>query len=270
MSGRRGTFGLVPSLAAAVVSLALAAGPDRPGRPPRAVHPTSELLLDGVRTRVRWTDGDTFRVLEGPHRGQSTRLAGVNALETHGPVHRWGGWAPPELWAIALESATIAASAAGECTVGPPDGYGRLLVDCPQAAAELVRRGHAMVFAVEGAADPALLALQQAAQAAGAGMWAKGVPRALVTSVHSTAEPGRSRGAYDRVVDTRTGLARPHAHHRAYPVCAWVCVGSPEDGSCMRYVPFERRYRRRPSCLRASAPAEGEARPAGSASDASQ
>jgi endonuclease YncB( thermonuclease family) len=268
VSGRRGTFGLVPSLAAAVVSLALAAGPDRPGRPPRAVHPTSELLLDGVRTRVRWTDGDTFRVLEGPHRGRSTRLAGVNALETHGPVHRWGAWAPPELWAIALESAAIAASAASECTVGRPDRYGRLLVDCPQAAAELVRRGHAMVFAVEGAADPALLALQQAAQAAGAGMWAKGVPRALVTSVHSTAEPGLSRGAYDRVVDTRTGLARAHPHHRAYPVCEWVCAGTPEDGSCMLYVPFERRYRHRPPCLRASAPTEGAEGPAGPTSDA--
>jgi endonuclease YncB( thermonuclease family) len=208
------------------------------------------VIVDGVPTRVRWTDGDTFRIDEGAGRGRSARLVGVNALETYGPVHRFGRLSPAALLAIAKGSAALAASEPWTCAAGRSDGYGRLLVSCPGAASLLVRRGQAMVFAVDGPADPALLALQREAQAEGVGLWAGGVPREIVTSVHSAGERGLGpRGAYDRVVDTRTGVAAARPHARVYAVCEEVCAGSGRDESCLVYVPFERRYRDRPPCL---------------------
>lgn len=205
--------------------------------------------LDGAATEVRWTDGDTFRILSGPWRGRSARLEGYNALESYGPVHRWGGWSGAELLELARAAARLAPAQCWECTSRPEeDRYRRLLVSCPRAAAELVRRGLAMVYAVGGPADRQLLALQRAAQERRAGMWAKGVPRGIVTSVHSAAEAGAR--AYDRVVDTATGMTRERPHRRFYATCQLVCEGAGADRSCMRYVPFERRYRRRPWCLR--------------------
>jgi endonuclease YncB( thermonuclease family) len=198
---------------------------------------------------VRWTDGDTFRFVGGPHGGESARLEGYNTLESYGPVHRWGRWTPAELLANARAATAIARAGRWTCTTrGDRDGYGRVLVSCPGAGAELVRTGHAMVFAVDAPADPALLELQRRAQRERVGMWARGVPAVIVSSVHSTAErPGR---AYDRLVDTRTGAARRVPHDRAYRTCEEVCAGPGDAGSCMLYVPFERRYRGRPACLR--------------------
>jgi endonuclease YncB( thermonuclease family) len=209
------------------------------------------VLLDGAATDVRWTDGDTFRILSGSLRGRSARLEGYNTLETYGPVHRWGTWSSAELLEIAHAASRFARSATWECTArGEEDRYKRLLVYCPRAAAELVRRGLAMVYAVGRPADPQLLGLQRDAQRRGSGMWAKGVPREIVTSVHSAVEgSGRS---YDRVVDTATGLTRERSHRASHAICQLVCHGAGADRSCMRYVPFERRYRHRPWCLRAS------------------
>jgi endonuclease YncB( thermonuclease family) len=208
--------------------------------------------LDGARVRVRWNDGDSFRIEDGPFRGARARLEGVNALETFGPVHAWGTWRPDELLAIARGSAAIAAADVRRCAArGATDRYGRLLVACPDAARGLVAAGHAMVFALDAPPDPALLEVQRAAQAAGAGMWAKGVPPEIPSSVHARGERGLgARGAYDRIVDTRTGIARARSHDRVYGTCENVCVGPPGARACLVYVPYERRYRDRPACLR--------------------
>ncbi len=259
--------------ALAILALAVACGggralalPDAAGGGPevraRSRHPARRaaagyawgtVVLDGAEIRVRWSDGDSFRIQTGRWKGRNTRLQGYNTLESFGPVHRWGGWSPAELYRIARASASLAAASARECrTDGKPDGYGRLLVSCPGAAEALVRAGHAKVFAVGAPADPALLAAQADAQRRGAGMWEKGVPAAIVTSVHSQGEPDlHGAGAYDRVADTRTGEARALPHARRYEVCEEVCHGEGRDRSCMVYVPFERRYRDRPPCLSA-------------------
>ncbi|HET9551360.1 MAG TPA: thermonuclease family protein [Anaeromyxobacteraceae bacterium] len=209
------------------------------------------VLLDGQPTAVRWTDGDTFAVDSGPLRGFSTRLVGYNALETYGPVHRIGTLGPEPLWAIARGSAALLAARTWSCTAGGGrDAYGRALVACPDAAAMLVRAGQAMVFAVDGPADPALLAAQREAQARRAGLWAGGVPPEIVTSLHSAGERGATgRTPYDRLVDTRTGAARTRPHAEAYATCQEVCAGTGAGASCLVYVPFERRYRNRPPCL---------------------
>jgi endonuclease YncB( thermonuclease family) len=230
------------------------------GRRPHGLPAT--LRLDGQPTQVRWIDGDTFQVDSGPLEGFATRLVGYNALESFGPVHRIGTATPEALWLVARAAAPLLAREEWRCTtLGRRDGYGRALVSCPEAAATLVRAGLALAFAMEGPADPALLAAQRQAQAARAGLWAGGVPPLVVTSVHSDGEQGLgTRGAYDRVVDTRTGRASPRPHRRRYATCEEACVGEGASRSCMVYVPFERRFRDRPACLGPWPPAEAPPR----------
>lgn len=226
----------------------------------RAAHGApGAVVLDGVQVAVRWVDGDTFRVAEGPFRGVSARVTGFDTLETWGPVHRWGRWAPEELLAIARGSGAHAAARTWACRRdGGRDGYGRLLVACPDLARALVTAGEALVFAIDAPPDPALLAAQRDAQRRGAGIWAKGVPAVIVASAHSADEQGRGRrGGYDRVVDVRTGVARAVPHARRYAVCEEVCAGEGEGRSCFLYVPPARRYRDRPECLRAAPLAAG-------------
>lgn len=240
-------------LAALAAVLLLAAAPAEARRArAKSAATRARVLLDGEWSEVRWTDGDTFRVLGGRHAGRAARLAGVNALESFGPVHRIGAAGGKALLAVARRSAEVAAAAAVRCTTsGRADGYGRLLVTCPEVAEALVRGGHALVFAIEGDADRRLLALQHDAQRARAGMWSGGAPPLVPTSLHSADEDEvRARGAYDRIADTRTGLAAVRPHARTYRACEEVCVGEGADQACLTYVPFARRYRDRPACLR--------------------
>jgi hypothetical protein len=165
-------------------------------------------------------------------------------------VHRWGGWSPQELLAIARAATPVAASRAWTCEGGGgADRYRRLLVRCPELARELVGRGLALVFAVDAPADPDLVARQRDAQRRGAGVWAKGVPPHLPTGLHSVAE-NDGGATYDRVVDTATGEAQRWQHHRAYRTCEEVCVGEGGARACMVYVPHARTHRDRPPCLR--------------------
>jgi micrococcal nuclease len=238
--------------AAALLSAALLAPASAAARRGTERGVPGELVLSGQRAEVRWIDGDTFRIRSGPHRGKRARLAGVNALETFGPVHRIGTSGARALLAIAERSAEVAARAGGRCDlVGGADRYRRLLVTCPEASRALVRAGHAMVFAVDAPADPAFLALQREAQRARAGIWAGGAPPLVPTSLHSAGEPGLGPGgAYDRVADTRTGAAEARPHARTYRTCEEICLGEGPGRACLTYVPYERRYRDRPRCLR--------------------
>lgn len=208
------------------------------------------VLLNGVRTGVHWSDGDSFKFTAGPHARKGTRLAGYNALESYGPVHRWGEWTAQELLEIAKGSAAVAAAQEWACLwSGKVDGYGRMLVDCRDLTREMLRRGHGMLFAVGEDADPELLALQREAQKAKAGMWAKGAPALLITSAHSKAD---GKG-YNRVLDMATGRAEEVLHSQNYATCQEVCVGAGRQASCLTYVPFENRYkpRSKPDCLKA-------------------
>lgn len=250
---------LTPPLLSALLALGLAATPSAAGA--RRGGPRGDggrgslrgsLVLDGERVAVRWSDGDSFRVDGGRNAGRRARLAGVNALESHGPVHRIGPAGGAELLHVARRARSLAAGGEWRCTLARgTGGYGRLLVSCPDAAEALVSAGLAMVFAVEAPADPALLAAQRAAQAARLGMWARAAPPLVPASAHSVDELGLGRsGAYDRVVDTRTGSAERRPHARRYAVCEEVCVGEGAERACLTYVPYERRHRHRPPCLR--------------------
>lgn len=244
-------WGMVAATAPTLLVLLLVAAPPTAWGAPRLHGYPGRILLDGQPTEVRWTDGDSFKVESGPLKGFGTRLFGYNTLEAFGPVHRIAGLGPVALEQLATSSAALLAATTWSCrTEGKRDGYGRALISCPDAAAALVLAGHAMVYAVEARPDPALLALQRQAQAAGRGMWAGGVPPEIITSLHSAGEKDlKGKPPYDRLCDTRTGLTRLRQHRSSYRTCQEVCVGEGPLGSCMVYVPFERRYRDRPGCL---------------------
>ncbi len=232
-------------LAVAVFAAPALAGGKKPG---------GSITLNGEATSVRWSDGDSFHILSGPHKGRGTRLTGYNSLESYGPVHRWGEWTAKELYAIAKSSAQVAAAKEWTCTTdGKVDGYQRLLIDCPLLAVEMVRQGHGLAYAVEGAkAAPAVLEAQAEAQREGRGLWKKGVVKGVVTSVHSVGEDGDEADAvaYNRVVDTRTGEALKRRHEKRYATCEEVCETTDGDTSCMTFVPFKQRYKDKPDCLR--------------------
>lgn len=256
---------------AAALLVALACGPARAdlfvpsdavrvapvgAKPVARAKPKGEgtVVLNGVPTQVRWSDGDSFKVKSGEYAGRGTRLTGYNTLESYGPVHRWGDWTPEGLYALAKAAGPAAAAGTWTCTTdGKADGYGRLLVTCPDLAVAMVQQGLAMAYAVEGGAPLAgTLEAQAEAMAAGRGMWAKGVVRGVVTSVHAVGEDGPDdRKAYNRVVDTRTGQALKRAHQKTYATCEWVCEETDGESSCLLYVPFAQRYRDKPACLKA-------------------
>src|SRR6266511_4406620 len=220
---RRGRYHTSVLRAAAALLAAALLVPARAAARGQGSGARCDVVLAGEQTEVRWTDGDTFRILSGPRRGRAVRLVGVNTLETYGPVHRIGASDGRALLAVAKASAAIASAAGGRCDT---DG------------------------AVDGSGDPALLALQREAQRTRTGIWAGGAPPLLPTSLHSADEPNLAPRGYDRIVDTRTGAAVVHPHARTYRTCEEVCVGEGQERACMVYVPFARRYRDRPPCLR--------------------
>jgi micrococcal nuclease len=198
--------------------LALLTAPALAGGP----HPGGSITLNGEETSVRWSDGDSFHIKSGKYEGKGTRLQGYNTLEVFGPVHRWGDWKPSELYEVAKGSAKIAASKDWVCTTdGKADGYGRLLINCPELTVEMVRQGSAMVYAVEGTEpDAKAMAAQAEAMKEKRGMWKKGVVKGVITSLHSSAEESHEGDtAYNRVVDTRTGRALKRAHTTSYKTC---------------------------------------------------
>jgi len=214
--------------------------------PARADFVAGKIVLDGREVTVSWNDGDSFSFKQGKGRRKRARLLDVNTLENFGPVHRWGTWNAWELYVLSDEAAKVAAAKAWKCTSSEsPDGYGRLLVRCPDLARELVKQGQAMVFAVDAPPAKDLVALQADAQKRKAGIWLKGVPPLLISSAHSVLE---GKG-YNRVVDTRTGKASVVEHEEAFETCDQVCTGTGPDASCLLFVPFKRRYTDPPPCV---------------------
>lgn len=224
------------------------AEPEAPRLVTTPEHP-SIVVLDGVEVLASWDDGDTFA---SPREGQDplrARLAGYNTLESYGPVHVWGDWSGEELYGLAKEAGRVAGEGKWACYVLPGGGgYGRERVDCPELRNELLARGLAHLFVFDGEALPEDLAAQAEAIEAGRGMWAKGAPKWLVTSLHSLDEREGQVQTYNRVAHTGDGHVEKRMHEQTYDTCEKVC---PTD-SCMIYVPYELRYdpAKQPECLK--------------------
>lgn len=212
---------------------------------------TSWLTLDGHKLRVYWVDGDTFRIVGRSKFGRfKARLQQFNTLESYGPVHKWGKWTAQELKQNADDATRAARAGSWHCqTRSKKDRYGRVLLACTDLAKHLIARGLAHVYSIKGPGDKTLLKLQLQAQQKRLGMWAKGVPPYLVTSLHSIDEPySRRKGvAYNRLISTSTGASKKVRHKKRYTSCSWVCL----QQSCLLYVPYKQRHgRRRARCLR--------------------
>ena len=224
--GRRAaSFGLL--LALLVPALALA-------------KPVSRVYLNGLPAPVYFNDGDSFTVLHGAYTGLRTRIAGFNTLEAFGPVHSWSTWDPRELHILSKMATLNARRGVWHCFSDiKRDGYGRALWFCPDLALDQVRKGlaHAMTV-TSGPAAADVLEAQREAQADKRGLWAKGVPTYILTSVHSADECYAGQN-YNRLIATSDGHSEPWQHDDKYETCQKVCHTS---GVCMRYVPYALRY----------------------------
>jgi endonuclease YncB( thermonuclease family) len=211
--------------------------------------PPAHVVVNGSTLEVRWSDGDSLRFLSGRLRGERARLMGYNTLESYGPVHKWGEWNEWALYKIAKDAKNYASRETWTCELAEQkDHYGRLLMRCPELTKMMLREGIGHLFEVDRDPPAELLAIQQEAIKNRKGMWAKGAPEGLVTSLHS-ADESRQEGApaYNRVANLKTGRANKHLHQNTYKSCQWVCL----QGSCGLYVPFKQRYGdKRASCLK--------------------
>jgi hypothetical protein len=202
----------------------------------------SKVFLNGVPSPVFFNDGDSFRVLDGKYKDSRARLAGYNTLESYGNVHKWGGWTFEELYVNAKQGTLNARNGpcwdnkthrpkpgctkAWHCTSElKKDYYGRYLWSCKDLALDQIRRGFAHVMSVKGPGISVLVAAQKEAIAKKVGMWSRGVPEFIITSIHSFDEPySKEKGsAYNRLVSTGDGHSQKWLHLTAYPECTIVC-----------------------------------------------
>jgi len=191
-----------------------------------AARPETLVFVNDAPAAAWFNDGDTLQLLTGPLALQRARLSGVNALESYGPVHQWLGFTAEELLVLAKQAALAARRGIWRCHLdaGERDGYGRLLADCPELAVALLRGGLAHAYALGHPAPPSLLAAQHEAIAARRGLWARGVPPLLLTSVHSTSERLGRGPSYHRLVSTSDGTAWSWRHRERLRPCDRVCV----------------------------------------------
>jgi endonuclease YncB( thermonuclease family) len=220
--------------------------------PPSTDHKSpARLVLDGNTIPVHWDDGDTFTSNPSTNgEGEEpvrARLSGYNTLESYGPVHRWGDWDHVALYRLAKEAGVRASSEVWNCVrLEGQGGYGRALVDCPELKLELLASGLAHLFLIDGEAEAKYLVAQQEAIANKAGMWAKGVPEGIITSLHSAHKRLDDHRTYDRIASPHSGAAEKYFHNETYSSCQEVC----HHGSCMVYVPYAERYGdKRAECL---------------------
>lgn len=209
-----------PVIAALVVAsaLTLSAG--------ASAEPLTKVFVNGAVTPVYFNDGDSFRIQAGPYRGTQSRLSGYNTLESFGPVHSWGTWTEKEMHVIAKMATHEAQLGVWHCEGdGKKDGYGRLLLFCKDLALHLISKGLAHTYSVnEEPGDPDLLKVQREAMAARRGMWAHGIPRFIVTSLHSKSEGGDKNGVTsNRLISTTDAHSDKWVHNDDYAECQKVC-----------------------------------------------
>ncbi|MEO0325137.1 MAG: hypothetical protein AAF447_19415 [Myxococcota bacterium] len=206
------------------LGLAMALGALRAPAPAKA-DTTTLVFVNGRMTRVYFNDGDSFRLLDGPYASTSARLAGFNTLESFGPVHAWGSFHPYEIYVLAKEATWHARRGVWHCgTDERRDGYGRLLLDCPDLAMSQIGRGFAHAMQInDRPSNAAYLRAQRQAQQARRGIWAHGIPGFILTSLHSFDEDPRREWHYNRRVSTRDGHSESRRHRETYRECEWVC-----------------------------------------------
>lgn len=160
-----------------------------------------------------------------------------------------------DLQHIADAGTKVAKKGGWHCTTdGSVDTYERMLSTCSDLSEKLVSMGLAHVMSVtKEPGDAKLVELQRKAIHDKKGMWAKGTPAFILSSLHSIDERDNGSEVYNRAVSTLDGHSELILHRNAYEDCEEVCY-APTQGdlaSCMIYVKFENRYgSTRASCLK--------------------
>lgn len=211
----------VPLLVAVAIALSLP-----PSAPPTAeADAWTRVFINGQIAPVHFNDGDSFRVQGGELSGTQCRLGGFNTLESFGPAHQWGDWHPYELYVNAKQATTHARRGVWHCFGdGSRDGYGRLLLDCPDLAISHISHGFAHAYNIDDTPSrPEYLRAQQEAIRERRGMWAHGVPDYIMTSIHSADEDPSRDFHYNRLVSTHDGHTESMQHRETYGECEWVC-----------------------------------------------
>lgn len=205
------------------VAIALTVSPSSP--PAAEADAWTRVFINGQIAPVYFNDGDSFRVMGGELSGSQCRLGGYNTLESFGPGHQWGDWHPYELYVNAKQATAHARRGSWHCTGdGSRDGYGRLLLDCPDLVVSQIRHGYAHAYNIDDTPSrPEYLRAQQEAIRERRGMWAHGVPDYIMTSIHSADEDPSREFHYNRLVSTHDGHTESMRHHDTYGECTWVC-----------------------------------------------
>jgi len=204
--------------------------------------PASKVYLNGRPSPVYFNDGDSFRVLAGPYAGSKARLAGYNTLESYGNVHQFRGKTFHELYVNAKQGTLNArrgpcydwdknryidgCTKSWHCTSDlKRDYYGRILWWCADLAYDQIRKGFAHVMSVRGPGRPELIAAQKLAIKERRGMWSRGIPEFIITSLHSWDEPyAKEKGkAYNRLVSVADGHSQKWLHRTPYKECDVIC-----------------------------------------------
>lgn len=188
-------------------------------------QPRSLVILNGKSAPVYYNDGDTFRILAGPLSGSAARLGGFNTLESYGPVHQWKGFTFKELYVNAKQATLHARRGVWHCSAdaNSRDAYGRLLAECEDLQESHIRRGLAHALNIEGPSPKRLIEAQRYAIVNRQGMWAKGVPAQVLTSLHSVDERPDNAGNYNRLVSPIDGVSTKWMHQEHYEECQQVC-----------------------------------------------
>lgn len=205
------------------VAIALTLTPSAP--PTVGADAWTRVFINGRVAPVYFNDGDSFRVQGGELSGTMCRLGGFNTLESFGPGHQWGDWHPYELYVNAKQATANGRRGTWHCfTDGSRDGYGRMLLDCPDLAISQISQGFAHAYNVDDTASrPEYLRAQQEAIRNRRGMWAHGVPDYIMTSIHSADEDVGRDHHYNRLVSTHDGHTESMQHRNTYSECTWVC-----------------------------------------------
>lgn len=195
---------------------------------------TSLAFINGKAYRVYYNDGDSFRVMTGEYTGRMARLSGFNTLESFGPAHQWGSFHSYELYTNAKMATMLSRRGVWHCFGdGGVDGYGRLLLECPDLIMHHLSRGLAHVYqAKEIPAKAEYLLAQQEAIRNRRGFWAHGVPDFIVTSIHSGDEDVFDPHSKNRLISTHDGHTEWMEHTTTYDNCSWICNNElrfPED-----------------------------------------
>ncbi|MFO0747240.1 MAG: hypothetical protein U1F43_16475 [Myxococcota bacterium] len=195
-------------------------------------EPATTVFLNGTPTPVFFNDGDSFRVVGGPMDGMKTRLAGYNTLESYGKAHQWGAWTAQELFILAKMGTYNARRGVWHCTSDmKTDTYGRTLWVCPDLVVDQLEKGLAHVLSVSSSpGDPKYVEAMHKAQEAKRGIWAKGIPDFILTSLHSIDESATEDGTYNRLVSTKDGHSLKWIHDEKYSECQTVCDDGAEEG----------------------------------------